>query len=549
MGGKKLFYTVILGWFCVAACYAQPEHCYWVKFKDKSGTPYSVSNPSAFLSQRAIDRRTKAGIAIDYSDLPVNPAYVQAVLGVGVTLRSKSKWLNGITVSTDDSTHVDSMLQMPFIQSVDRSYIYKTNKKTQIDKKFATVGKQLNEFDYGVASDQIEMVGGEFLHESGHTGKGMWVGVFDSGFNSVDQLDFFDHLRKENRILHTWDFVNLDNSVYDEHSHGLNVLSVMAARKEGRYVGAAPDASYVLIRTENVNSEYVTEEDNWVAAAELADSMGVDVINSSLGYTDYDDTLTSHIYDHMDGNTARITRGADFAAAKGMLVVNSAGNSGGNSWHFIGAPADGDSVLAVGAVGLNENVAPFSSRGPTFDSRIKPNVCGLGWGTAIIAPAGDIFYGNGTSFSSPLIAGLAASLWSAFPEKSGMEIKKAIEESSHKYKNPDSDFGYGIPNFINAFLSLNGTSITDTTSNHILSAFPNPFSNRVQFVYYSAADQIVNVELIDAMGKRVYIHSEIMKRGEYKNFKIEELISNRSGIYVLRIVAPTGNVTHKLSKW
>ncbi len=549
MGCQKLFYTVILGLVLAGGCLAQPEHCYWVKFKDKTGTPYTISNPSAFLSQRAIDRRNKAGISIDQTDLPVNPAYVQAVKGVGVTVRSKSKWLNGITVSTADSSHVDSMLQMPFIQSVERTYIYKTNKKAEVDKKFGTVGAKLNEFDHGVASDQIEMVGGEFLHESGHTGKGIWVGVFDSGFNSVDQLDFFDHLRNENRILHTWDFVNLDNSVYDEHSHGLNVLSVMAARKDGRYVGAAPDASYVLIRTENVGSEYVIEEDNWVAAAELADSMGIDVINSSLGYTDYDDTLTSHIYDHMDGNTARITKGADFAAAKGMLVVNSAGNSGGNSWYFIGAPADGDSVLAVGAVGLNENVAPFSSRGPTFDSRIKPNVCGLGWGTAIIAPAGDIFYGNGTSFSSPLIAGLAASLWSAFPNKSGMEIKKAIEESAHKYKNPDFDFGYGIPNFINAFLSLNGTSITDTTQNHILSAFPNPFNNKVQFVYYSAADQIVNVELIDAMGKRVYMHNEIMKKGEYKNFKIEELITNRSGIYVLRIVAPSGNVTHKLSKW
>lgn len=533
---------------------SQGVHKYWVGFKDKAGNGYSIQNPEKFLSSRAIERRTRYNIPILSNDMPVSETYVQSVLGVGVQLHSRSKWLNGIVIVTGDSAKVDSILTMSFVKAVERVFVDKPGKRQQTDKKFteesvtSNARSNTDELSYGVTSDQIQMLNGQFLHESGYKGKGMYIAILDAGFARADSVDELAHIWSDGRLIDYWDFVNKDNGVFDEHSHGEEVLSIIGSNAPGAYVGGAPEASFILYRTEDAASEYPIEEYNWVVGAEKADSLGADVINSSLGYTTFDDTSASHTYADMDGNTTVITKGADIAASKGILVVNSAGNSGGSAWNYIGAPADGDSVFTIGAVGLNVTVAPFSSRGPTSDNRLKPNVCALGWGTAVVAPFGDYVYGNGTSFSSPIIAGLSACLWQAFPDRSNMEILQAIEACSHKYSNPDYDFGNGVPNLIRAFLDLSGKAVDDESTDHLISVFPSPFEDQVQVLFYSSEEQLVSLELTDVSGRKVYVHNEILNKGEYKQFKIPGLSNVLPGVYILRVMSPQGSSSEKLIK-
>ena len=333
-----------------------------------------------------------------------------------------------------------------------------------------------------------------------------------------------------------------NDSVYEDNSHGMSVLSCMAANKPGVFMGTAPDAHYLLLRTEDAGSEFIIEEDNWVAAAEFADSAGAWIINSSLGYTEFDDPQTSHTYLDLDGNSTHVTRGADIAASKGILVVNSAGNSGDNAWRYIGAPADGDSVLTIGAVDSLGNYASFSSQGPSAAGRIKPNVSCTGQATWIVTSAGNIGRANGTSFSSPILAGAAACLWQAFPDASNMEIYKAIEQSAHQYENPDYFVGYGIPNFTKAFGILKKARNADAEKDSLLNAFPNPASESLAVAFYSGKAQTIVMSLTKLSGKLVQ-EQEIDVLPYHTNtlqFEFSRRVS--AGSYILAIKNESGTV-------
>ncbi len=439
---------------------------YHIRFTDKDNSPYSIENPLEFLSQRAIDRRANQNIAIVENDLPVNPAYISSIAGTGVTILNVSKWMNSLTIYTTDQNALDAIDAFPFVQSTSKSSTFKPlSQKEKSSKPFfenetygefqeskeenAIKGTQSN-YDYGSALNQIQMLNGDSLHDLGYDGAGMIIAVLDAGFLNVNSLTVFDSLWDNGQILGSKDFVDPQSpNIYGSHYHGCMVLSTMGGNLPGEMVGTAPKADYWLLRTEDGDTEYLIEELNWVSGAEFADSLGADVINSSLGYTTFDDSNQNHTYEDMDGNTAPITIGADIAASKGILVCNSAGNSGNGSWHYIGAPADGDSVFSIGSVNGSGIYTYFSSTGPTYDGRVKPNVVAKGQGTTIVNPwTGAIYTGNGTSFSSPVTAGMVTCLWQANPTKSNMEIMQVVEQSASQANSPDSLLGYGIPNYM-----------------------------------------------------------------------------------------------------
>ena len=417
---------------------------YFVSFKDKANTTFSLNTPEEFLSQKTINKRKLFAIPIDSTDLPINIEYVTALKSAGLTIENKSKWFNGVVVSTYDSLLVES-LNYQFIDTIIAFGSWQNSKK---------VGKKWNAnydvLDYGDAYNQLEMLGGNKLHEKGFSGEGMTIAVIDAGFYKVDELAVFSDL--QNQILSTYDFVDGNSNVYDDHTHGMMVLSTMGGK--GEMTGTAPDANYILLRTEDVFSENLIEEYMWVCAAEYADSAGADIINSSLGYTTFDDALQNHTYDDMDGETAPISIGAGIACSKGIIVVNSAGNSGNSSWHYIGAPADNFDVLSVGAVDENEEFASFSSYGPNADGAVKPNVVAQGKNTVIISSSDTVRTGNGTSFSSPITAGMVACLWGAQPNETPAAVKDAIYKSADRYLNPDDQFGYGVPDYFSAYQKL-----------------------------------------------------------------------------------------------
>ena len=417
---------------------------YFVSFKNKVNTTFSLNTPEEFLSQKTINKRKLFAIPIDSTDLPINIEYVTALKSAGLTIENKSKWFNGVVVSTFANLLVEA-LNHQFIDTIISFGSWQNSK---------TVGKKWNAnydvLDYGDAYNQLEMLGGNKLHKRGFSGEGMTIAVIDAGFYKVDELAVFSDL--QNQILSTYDFVDGNSNVYDDHTHGMMVLSTMGGK--GEMTGTAPDANYILLRTEDVFSENLIEEYMWVCAAEYADSAGADIINSSLGYTTFDDAFQNHTYEDMDGETAPISIGAGIACSKGIIVVNSAGNSGNSSWHYIGAPADNVEVLTVGAVDENKDFASFSSYGPNSESYIKPNVVAQGKNTVIASSNNEIVVGNGTSFSSPITAGMVACLWGANPDKSTIEIRDAIYKSADRYLNPDYQFGYGVPDYFSAYQKL-----------------------------------------------------------------------------------------------
>jgi hypothetical protein len=325
--------------------------------------------------------------------------------------------------------------------------------------------------------------------------------------------------------------------VFEDHWHGTMVLSCMGGYISGQIVGTAPKAQYWLLRTEDADTEFLVEEDNWVAAAEFADSVGADVLNTSLGYTTFDDNTMNHSYLGLDGNTYRISVATDFAVAKGMFAVSSAGNSGASSWYHIGAPADADSALTVGAVDAGGIITSFSSRGPSADGDIKPNVCAQGRDAIVSALGGGIQTANGTSFSSPITCGAVACLWQANPTMNNMEIYEAILKSSHQYNFPDDSlYGYGIPDFCMANIILSQKE--KSTSEGNIQFFPNPFKSSVSFTLSTSLTQNIIVDLCDIFGKKVYSGAYFLNKNTVNTIEIKELSKLAKGLYILTV---TGN--------
>ena len=512
---------------------------YWVQFTDKNNSLYSTSNPSAFLSARSIQRRSNQGIAVVQNDLPVNQSYIDSVKKVpNVTFLNRSKWFNAITIACSDTNSLNIIKSFSFVQQtkpvkrlcgssqfeecnssdVDRDLKYPFHSGIQSGAKSS---EQMT-FDstyYGKSYVQVNMLNGVCMHNLGFQGQGMVIAVLDVGFDRVDSAAAFDTVITNNQILGRRNFVDINNNVTPpgEH-HGTWCLSLIAGNIPGELIGTAPKAKFWLLRTEDGPTENVIEEDNWVSGAEFADSVGADILSTSLGYTDFDsvkiDSVTkipnpaNHTRADMDGNTTRISIGTDIAASKGMLPVCAAGNMGLNPWHFIGAPADADSALAVGAVDSIKQYVGYSSKGPSVDGRIKPNVAAQGHRPYITDLADSIFntYG-GTSFACPLIAGMAACLWQAHPSVTCMQLYHAIEQTASLASNPDSLMGYGIPDFCaaNNILSVQENS---ALAGDVLSVYPNPFSESTTLQVQGLNAWGLELSVYDILGNLV--HSQIL---------------------------------------
>lgn len=528
---------------------------YFVKFTDKDNSPYSLDNPEEYLSQRAIERRERYDIPIDMYDIPVNPQYIEAVQDIGVEVSNPTKWLNGIVVETNDPSKIADIEALPFVESTVKNKVQKTNKvelgidnPLGLNKPFGmneTYGPPAHSLkstqapaslNYGDGYNQINQIGGIPLHDEGYQGQGMVIAILDGGFSYVDELDAFDTLYMNDRILSTRDFVSGGINVYQGSTHGTAVLSTIGANLPGELIGTAPQASFHLIRTEDTGSEYLIEEYNWVSGAEYADSAGADVINSSLSYKTFDDPAQDHTYEQMDGNTAPSTIGADRAMSRGMIVVNSAGNDGGDPfWPWIGAPADGDSVFSIGAVNAGGSYVYFSSIGPTADGRLKPNVMAQGSGTTVASIYGGTSTSSGTSFSSPIIAGMTACLWQMDQTRRNTDVLHSIEMSSSMAGNPDYEMGYGIPDYATAGIILSGFDPDIVGNPNDIQVYPNPFADHIDIVYNSPDTQSVTITVTDITGKQVYRRENIRRKTGLNHFKVNGLEDLQQGVYIMKI--------------
>ncbi len=531
------------------------DNYYWVQLKDKNMNSYSINHPEEFLSKKAIQRRQMQHIQITSTDLPVSPAYITAVGKTGVKILSCSRWFNIITVLTDDETKLDVIKALPFVKGIKKINGSKTadpfSKYKQVQSftvtSRATDVYVVDSLNYGPSYKQANQIGVTCLHKLGFLGQEVTIAVLDAGFFQVDVLHVFDSLRVNKRLLGTRDFVTGDTMVFEDYAHGMNVLSCMAGNLPGKIIGTAPKASYWLLRTEDAATETLQEELNWSIAAEFADSVGADIINSSLGYSVFDNPADNHTYADMDGNTTIVTKAADIAASRGIFVTCSAGNSGGAPWYKITAPADADSVLTVGAIDSLGMIATFSSRGLTADGRIKPNVVARGVRAVVAHTDGDITMYNGTSFSSPITAGAVACLLQANKSKSAMDLLQAIQKSSHQYASPDSIAGYGIPDFCKANELLTGISNPRALTNN-LSVYPNPFHSAFHLYFSSTKDETIQVEICDLMGRMV--SSQKLKANASNPVKINFSVDNElmAGVYIVRVITSENNFYKKIIK-
>ena len=422
----------------------------YLKDKDKEHTPYSLTHAADFLSARSLERRKKQGLALDDTDLPIAPAYINAVKEAGIEIVGMSKWNNTLLILIHKEKDLKRLAPLTFITDKRRVF----SSPDSISERKRTSMRNINtstetyDKEYGAAYAQIHAMNGETLHNNGFKGKGMMIAVFDGGFMNVDKIQAFHGLH----LAGIKDFViPKSTNVFKEMEHGTMVLSTMACNIPNYYIGTAPEAEYVLVRCEDERTESLAEEDYWAEAAEYADSLGVDIINSSLGYHAFDDTRSNHFYAEQDGQTALISRTASMCADKGIICVNSAGNDGMGAWKKINFPADALDILTVGSINEFGQNAPFSAVGPTADGRIKPDVMAYGSPASVITGRGNIINDNGTSFSSPLIAGLTACLWQALPQKDARQIMKLVRLAGNNQQHPDNIYGYGLPDFGKAY--------------------------------------------------------------------------------------------------
>jgi len=514
---------------------------YWVNFTNKDNTPFSIDNPEEYLSERAIARRIRQGIGITDQDLPVDPVYLNELKNLGIQVINVSKWLNGAIVSSDDDELMDTLENYTYIASEPQLIKPVIADKTYKYNKFRNIC--LSGYPpYGFSSNQIEMIHGDYLHRLDFEGQGMLIAIQDAGFTNADKISSLQHIWNEERVIAMKDFVKDTKGFFESHGHGTAVFSIMGGVIEGSIYGTAAKANYALLRTEDGNSEYIIEEYNWICGAEFADSLGADIINSSLGYFLFDDSLQNHSYSNMNGATTPITLGADIAASKGIIVVTSAGNTGDDPWYYIIAPGDAYHIITVGAVDDMGVITDFSSRGPSFDKRIKPDVCAQGANTVVQLPDGEIIMGNGTSFSSPIIAGMAACLWQTNPNAKSEQVIEAIKESASQYEKPDSLYGYGIPNFILAERYLK-SQMTPPENNIITyTLFPNPAQDYFLLEIIrplNAGDVTVVISFYNLLG--IAIKQEL--RDIHKTHDVlefDDISSLKTGMYFIKIEFPGG---------
>jgi len=536
---KKIFVFVV---FLLCYCgYSQEDA--WVYFNDKPDAAAQLNTPLNFLTQRALDRRVNQGITLNENDVPIHKSYIDGITAAnGITLMAKSKWLNCLHVqgSVDD---INGLTLLPYVNHVQFANA-SLNSKKPTSKTISPVNKQMDVqtiFNYGNSNNQIQMLNGHLLHEANYTGTGKIIAVLDSGFINVNSTTPFQRLFDNNLILGGYNFVSQDSNVYSLHNHGTMTLSCMGGYVEGELVGTAPDAQYYLFVTEDVTQESPVEESYWVEAAEEADRLGADVISSSLGYYEFDNPNYGHYYDEFNGNTAFASKGANIAFSKGIVVVASAGNSGGSGepLNHVGVPAEAQNVLAVGAVKSDGTYAAFSSVGPSYDGRIKPDVMAKGQAAVVANIGGTIQTASGTSFSCPIMAGMIASFWQAIPWATNQQVIDFVKQSADRYANPTNQFGYGIPDFQ---LALNSAqlSVNQNAIGRFL-VYPNPVSDEL-FISFPPNFSEAKICLYNTLGQIIF------EKSIQNTNTLLSLQNINSGIYFYKIKSNSFTQTGKIIK-
>lgn len=517
----------------------------WVYFTDKPDANFYLANPLQMLSQRALDRRTNQGIALDNTDVPISTNYINQIsASSGITVMAKSKWLNALHIR-GSITDIQALTNFTFVDHIiyanhslnvriGNPITSETHKNQKVKNKFET---EVN-YNYGNSANQVEMLNVHLLHQQNFTGQGKIIAVLDSGFIGVDTAVPFQNLLTNNQILGGYNFPDQSTNFYTKHNHGTMVLSCMGGFVDGQLVGTAPDAQYYLFITEDVNSENPVEESYWVEAAERADSLGVDIINSSLGYSDYDEPNYSYSYAQRNGQVGFASRGASMAFQKGIVCVVSAGNEGSTSEPHIGIPADAENILTVGAVDNNENYVSFSSIGTTADGRIKPDVCAKGLQATLSNTTGSITTASGTSFSSPITAGAVASFWSAVPSLTAAQVIQFVKQSADQFSTPDNLKGYGVPNFQLALTNALNTQSFENFKG--LMVYPNPVESNLTLKIEDNSNGIFT--LYNQLGQKV-LHREFSNSIE--NIDVLHL---QSGIYYYDFSSNSSNLQGKLIK-
>jgi len=534
---KKILLLLLL---TVSIAHAQEDA--WVYFNDKPDAVFYLANPLEMLSQKALTRRENQNIVLDEQDVPIHADYITAVTSAtGITVMAKSKWLNALHIRGNED-NINGLTALSFVNRVDfADRSLNTQGRHSSPRRPAAAQRVLQTettYNYGTSASQVQMLNANLLHEQNYTGTGVTVAVLDNGFPGVNTTLPFSHLNDNNLIMGGYNFVQRSSNVYQGGTHGSLVLSDMAGYAEGQLVGTAPDAFYYLFVTEDVAAENPVEESYWVEAAEMADSLGVDVINTSLGYYTYDNPRYSHTYADADGATAFITRGANVAFSRGMFLVNAAGNSGASESNpNISVPADAFNTLTVGAVDASRQYAYFSSVGSTYDGRIKPDVMAQGLAAVISNSEGVITTANGTSCASPIMAGAVSCLWQALPNKTNAELLQIIRESADRYSNPNTQYGYGIPDFNIAL--QNNLSVKDVIKSEYV-VYPNPFKDTINITFPNDV-KTTNFTVFNSLGQRVWEQSVTTN----KSIFIDNIAS---GIYSYRIEAGNNLQTGRLVK-
>ncbi len=531
----------------------------WVFLKDKPKSSTFLSNPLTMLSQRALDRRSENFVPLDEKDVPVDEDYLDDLKAdANLTVLGKSKWLNAVHIQAEIDDINTLVAQYSFINNIE--FANKSLNNSGKKRIKSIVSNHQNkfkvaktDFNYGDADNQIKMLKGNYLHQEGLTGEGQIIAIIDAGFPNVNTLSAFQRIRDNNQILGGYNFADRNENFYTRDSHGTHVLSSIAGYIENEFVGTAPDAKFYLFISEIAETETVLEETLWVEAAERADSLGVNVINTSLGYTTYDNANHSHTYEDMDGKTTFISRGAEIGASRGLLLINAAGNEGSKTWKYIGAPADAASVITVGAVDYLGNIASFSSFGPSSDGRIKPEILGQGQNPALINYAtGEIMTSSsGTSFSSPIMAGLIACLNQnrSFVLRSSAknrtnynsDLIESVFKSADRFNNPTEQHGYGIPNFENALNFYISTGSIEDAILSKLEIYPNPINDFFQFSSNIDVFTDFKFQIYTVLGKKIL---------EKENFKSRfiDISTLKTGIYLLKVQKGNNQKILKLIK-
>jgi len=532
---------ILVSFLLVSFLNAFSQEDAWVYFNDKPNAQTFLDNPLSMLSQRALDRRENQGITLTVQDTPIYEPYVDQISNAdGITVMAQSKWLNCVHVR-GELTNIQSLTNFSFVNHI-RFADNSLNNRFSNPNPIQVINKQLDvqsNFNYGNSTNQIQMLNAQILHQQDYTGQGKIIAVLDSGFINVNSTAPFQRLFDNNLILGGYNFVSHNSDVYSLHNHGTSTLSCMGAFVDGQLVGTAPDASYYLFVTEDVAAENPVEESYWVQAAEESDRLGADVISTSLGYFEYDNPNYSYQYSDLTGDHAFISQGANIAFSKGMIVVASAGNSGATNNPNIGVPAEATNVLAVGAVQANETYALFSSIGPSFDGRIKPDVMAQGQQSTVANTAGQITSANGTSFSCPIMAGAITSFWSAIPWATNQQVLDFVKQSADRFLSPDDQFGYGIPDFQIA-LAMAQLSTNESLINKF-TLYPNPTNDKISINFPNTIDEI-NFILYNNLGQKI-IEKNI--KNEFPQISLE---NNSSGIYFYTIQSKSDFQSGKIIK-